>query len=200
MAVAMLFGASRANADYSIGNATPGTLFFVQGQSFTPSVQGNAGIGTPSAPAGLVELTSFTIAFQDPTTAPSMLSIFDHAPTSADAASGSGSLGIGTYVGAGEYDFANPVILAFTSKYFAVLPTSASIFDGAGDPYSGGIDLFPRSAGGVVEEGFGDFDIGFTANLRAVPEPASLVMLGSGLIGMLCYSLRRRASVSASRA
>ena len=55
------FAGSHATADsFSIGNVLPAvppatvpTAFFVQGQSFTPSIQGNDGSGTaPASPVG----------------------------------------------------------------------------------------------------------------------------------------------------
>ena len=45
-------GVAHAAPIFSIGNGTPGTEFFIQGQSFTPSVAGNDGAGTPSAGEG----------------------------------------------------------------------------------------------------------------------------------------------------
>ena len=44
-----------AAAAFTIGNPTPDSVFFVQGQSFTPSVPGNLGSGTAPA-SGIVRL------------------------------------------------------------------------------------------------------------------------------------------------
>src|SRR5262249_41776102 len=158
---------------YSIGNETPSTFFFIQGQSFTPSVQGNRGVGTPTAsPAGTVFLNqfSFDFVFGDPFgVPPPVLYIYGFEPSEAQVSNGGqGSLGAGTHIGGGVYTFDN-LEIPFSTRSFAVLPESRSIFDGSGNPYAGGVDLFPQ--GGVVREGFGDFDAGFTATFTTVPEP-----------------------------
>jgi hypothetical protein len=195
--LAALIGAPPAGAAFSIGNNTPSTFFFIQGQSFTPAVQGNRGVGVPApSPAGTVFLTefSFDFAVNDPFGAPSpVLYIYAFEPTEAQVSGGGlGSLGAGTHVGGGVYSFSN-LEIPFAAKSYAVLPESRSIFDGSGNPYTGGVDMFPQ--GGVVREGFGDFDAGFTATFadQVVPEPASLTLFGVGALGLFgCDRLRRR--------
>lgn len=197
--LAALAGASPARADvmYSIGNNTPPTLFFIQGQSFTPSVQGNRGVGTPTAsPAGTVFLTQFSFDF-DPGSPfgvpPPVLYIYAFEPTVAQVDGGGlGSLGVGVHVGGGVYAFDN-LEIPFNTKSFAVLPESRSIFDGAGNPYPGGVDLFPQ--GGIIAEGFGDFDAGFTATFvsTTVPEPTTLALFVTGALALLgADGLRRK--------
>jgi hypothetical protein len=197
IAVLLLTVGSAHATTFTIGNAQPATVFFVQGQSFTPSVQGNNGTGTPTSASGQVLLTSFTIDFLDSTSAPSSLYIYSSAPSVSNASSGTGSLATGSYAGNGVYDFTTPVSLLFNSKYFAVLPTSENIFDGSGNTYTGGIDLFPQS--GIVAEGGGGagvFDIGFNADFTvpaSVPEPSGLLLFGSALsLFLLTYRLNRR--------
>lgn len=169
----------KASPLYEIGNATPSTIYYVQGQSFTPSIAGNDGSGTPTArPDGSVLLTRFTIDFPGNLTPlpPSALYIYPSAPTITQVNdNGQGSLGVGTYTGRGVYAFHN-LQLSFSSKYFAILPQSVSVFDGSGNPYPGGVDLFPWN--GRVQEGNGNYDIGFHAEFPArASEPSSFVLL-----------------------
>jgi len=187
-------GVASGSPIYSIGNSTPGTQFFIQGQSFTPSVAGNDGSGVPMAGAdGTVRLLTFSFDFVNPVTAPSALHIFAFEPTLAAAGTGAGSLGTGTYLGGGVYGFGAGLALDFVTKYFAVLPFSAGIFDGSGNPYAGGVDMFPMplAAPTNVTEGFGDFDAGFNATFEVVPEPSTLVLVTVGA-GMLIGIARRR--------
>ena len=179
---------------YSIGNSTSATSFFIQGQSFTPSIQGNRGVGTPTAsPAGTVFLTQFSFDFDLSSpfgVPPPVLYIYGFEPSEAQVSNGGqGSLGVGTNIGGGVYAFDN-LELPFGTKSFAVLPESRSIFDGSGNPYAGGVDLFPQ--GGVVREGNGDFDAGFTATFTAtVPEPGSVLLFGIGTLSLVGCGWRR---------
>jgi hypothetical protein len=180
---------------YSIGNNTPSTPFFIQGQSFTPSIQGNRGVGTPTAsPAGTVFLTQFSFDF-DPGSPfgvpPPVLYIYAFEPTVAQVDSGGlGSLGVGVHIGGGVYAFDN-LEIPFNTRSFAVLPESRSIFDGAGHPYPGGLDLFPQ--GGIILEGPGGFDAGFSATfVTSVPEPVTLLLLGTGALSLLGADRFRR--------
>ncbi|BBM85065.1 PEP-CTERM sorting domain-containing protein [Candidatus Uabimicrobium amorphum] len=170
---------------FTIGNTQPGTFFFIQGQSFTPNVQGNEGTGiaTPN-PDGNILLTSFSLDFVNAATAPGEIHIFASAPTLAQAASGTGSIGTGTHVGGGVYDFGPGLLIPFFAKSFAVLPNSAEIFD-APNAYAGGADLFP--IGGFVNEG--GFDAGFNATFQTVPEPSTYLMF---LILGACVITRRK--------
>jgi hypothetical protein len=104
---------------------------------------------------------------------------------------GEGSIGAGVHVGGGVYDF-NNLELPFSAKSYAILPESRSIFDGSDDPYTGGVDIFPRD--GLVQEGFGNFDIGFNATFTAVPEPGTYALLaGLGVSSLFAVRrLRRR--------
>lgn len=173
--------AAQANV-FTIGNAAPTSAFFVQGESFTPGVLGN--IGTGSAPAsGNVFLDTFTIDYVDPASAFLNLYIYSALPTTVDALTGVGSLATGTNIGAGVYQFSG-VILDVNTKYFAVLPGSATILDGSGNPYAGGVDIFPEVGNpSQLGEGFGDFDIGFQATFHA-PTPATAALMLVGLAGL----------------
>ena len=118
----------------------------------------------------MVRLTQFAIAYDLNFSTPfDSLYIFDAPPTPADAASGNGSRATGTHIGGGVYSFSNTV-LDYNTKYYAVLPGPAVIFDGPGDPYPGGVDLFIRSdlSPEVIGEGGGFFDIGFDATFEYV--------------------------------
>jgi hypothetical protein len=150
---------------YVIGNATPSGSFAVQGQSFTPSDFGNESSGSlPASSPGTVFLTSFTIDYDfSVATAYPVLYLYSSPPSATDAATGAGSLATGTLVSGGEYAFSR-VAVDYTTKYYAVLPGSASIFDNSGNTYTGGVDMFPQ--GGTVAEGGGDFDIGFNATFE----------------------------------
>ena len=124
-------------------------------------------------------MSQFSFDFVDPTTAPSVLYIYDSPPTIAQVNnSGQGSLGVGNNQGAGVYSF-NNLPLDANTKYYAVLPTSASIFDGSGNPYPGGVDMFPMPAGSptTVSEGNGNFDAGFTATFQTVAASFNLFFL-----------------------
>jgi hypothetical protein len=182
-----LAGASPASAGLipSIGNDPASIVYFIQGQSFTPSIQGDGGTRAPTpSPAGTVFLTRFQFNFasDDPFgVPPAVLYIYEFEPSQAQVSNGGqGSLGAGTSIGGGAYAFAN-LEIPFNTKSFAVLPEQQSIFDGSGNPYAGGVDLFPQ--GGVVREGYGDFDAGFTATFT--PEPNTLMLFGMGVLGLL---------------
>ncbi|MGP0071569.1 MAG: hypothetical protein ACLPWF_06505 [Bryobacteraceae bacterium] len=184
---------------YTIGNNTPTTVYFIQGQSFTPTIQGNLGTGV-AATSGNVELVRFSLAFQNPTTAPGSLYIYSFQPTIAQVNnSGQGSLGVGANTGTGVYLFSGLVLQANT-KYYAVLPTQVSIFDGSGHPYAGGLDLYPQpvNAPTSIDEGLGGFDAGFTATFEilpsppATPAPSSIWLMLAGLTAIGFYLGYRR--------
>jgi hypothetical protein len=193
--------AAQAGPVYSIGNQVPhqtSDTFFIQGQSFTPSVQGDRGSGTPTAsPSGTVLLTQFSVDFNltdfEPPPPPAVLYIYAFAPTVAQVDNnGQGSLGAGTLIDpSGVYGFSD-LELSFGQKYFAVLPASRSIYD-IPDSYDGGADLFPQ-AGAVAE---GGFDAGFTATFTTVPGPSSLALLGAGILVLLGHACRRRTRLDA---
>lgn len=178
-----------AAAAFTIGNPTPDSVFFVQGQSFTPSVPGKLGSG--SAPAsGIVLLDRFTIDYDTGRSTPfAALYLYASLPTTAAAASGVGALAVGSLIDdAGTYDFPE-VPLDVSTRYFAVLPAPASVFDGLGDLYPGGVDLFDRPpADNQLDEGFGEFDLGFRAVFLSagnpVPAPPSgwLVLAALGAL------------------
>src|SRR5690242_5284158 len=197
--LALSFGSPvKASPIYGIGNATPSTIYYVQGQSFTPSLAGNGGSGTPrSGPDGAVSLTRFTIDFPSNLTPmpPSALYIYSYAPTITQVNNnGQGSLGVGTYLGGGVYTF-HDLPLSFSSKYFAILPESVSIFDGSGNPYPGGVDLFPWN--GRVQEGNGNYDIGFHAEFSTrAPEPSSFVMVCLAGLTLAGFRLVRRGNLA----
>jgi len=155
---------------YGIGRGTPETIYYVQGQSFTPSAYGSFGspAGPPSTPDSL-RLTHFFIDYASWQVPLDQLYIYTSPPTPTEAATGAGSMATGTHIGNGLYKFDNPA-LDYHTKYFAVLPQSADIRDGPGDFYPGGSDLFPRTDINPVRvnEGGGWFDIGFTATFAYI--------------------------------
>jgi hypothetical protein len=188
-AVGCLVAASAQAAPFTIGNLAPSTAFFVQGQSFTPSVAGNGGSGMAPV-SGSVLLDTFSIAYLSPTSGFANLYIYAILPTTVSAATGIGSLGTGTYMGGGVYDF-NDLVLDVDTEYYAVLPSSAGIFNGSGNPYAGGVDIFDRSPiDGQLDLGFGDFDIGFSARFNQVPTPGTLALALAGLA--LVAGIRKR--------
>jgi hypothetical protein len=156
---------------FSAGSFAPSSEYYVQGQSFTPAAFGN--VWTPPNPTStpqLVRLTTFSIAYNLANSTPfDTISIFDAPPTPEDAASGNGSRATGTHIGGGVYAFVNAV-LDFNTKYYAVLPGAANIYDGGGDPYPGGVDMFIRTDLNpvVIGEGYGSFDLGFEATFEYV--------------------------------
>lgn len=187
----MLGGVSPASAGPipSIGNDGGPTIYFIQGQSFTPSIMGDRGHGTLTpSPAGTVRLMQFQFDFarDDPNgTPPPVLYIYGFEPSRAQVFyDGEGSLGTGTHIGGGVYAF-NNLEIPFSRKSYAVLPDQRSIFDGPGDPYGGGVDLFPQGRG--IWEGNGNFDASFTAVFApaAVPEPTTLMLVGTGILGLI---------------
>lgn len=156
---------------FAAGNFAPGSEYYVQGQSFTPSAFGNIWVPpNPTSTPQLVRLTTFTIAYNLASATPfDVLHIFDAPPTPENAASGNGSRATGTHIGGGVYAFTSTV-LDFNTKYYAVLPGAANIYDGGGDPYPGGVDMFIRTDLNpvVIGEGFGTFDLGFEAAFEYV--------------------------------
>lgn len=157
---------------YSLGNLPPSSVFFVQGQSFTPSSFGNAvSPPTPASTPTIALLTWMSIAIDSSSSVPPpVLRIFDAPPTPEQAADGTGSRATGMHIGDGFYKF-DGVPLDFHTKYYAVLPEPAAIFDGGDDPYPGGVDMFIRTDLDpvVIGEGYGTFDIGFDATFEYLP-------------------------------
>jgi PEP-CTERM motif-containing protein len=186
---------ARAGLIPSIGNDPAPTVYFIQGQSFTPSIPGDRGISTPTvSPTGTVFLTQFRFDFAagEFGVPPAVLYIYGFEPSQTEVHNGGqGSLGAGTHIGDGVYAFAN-VEVPFNTKSFAVLPNQRSIFDGSGNLYAGGVDLFPQ--GGGVREGNGNFDAGFTASFAPPPvsEPTTLMLFGTGVLGLLGRGWVRR--------
>jgi hypothetical protein len=196
-----LLGASALANAYTVGNAAPSSVFFVQGQGFTPAVSGNAGSGTPKPDSsGNAQLVSVHIAFATGQTPPSTLYIYSTLPTNGDAATGVGSIASGTDSGGGTYVFNPPVSVPFANQTFAVLPSCANIYD-APDSYSGGTDLYPVNcpppgANPIVQ---GSYDIGFTAAFADPPQPAPMLgwpgvaLLGCCLVGLGLAMRQRKA-------
>jgi hypothetical protein len=156
---------------FSAGNFAPASIYYVQGQSFTPAAFGN--VWTPPNPTSTpqtVRLTTFHISYDLNSSTPfDALYIFDAPPIPEAAAAGTGARATGTHRGGGVYEFTNTV-LDFNTKYYAVLPGAPVIYDGGGDPYPGGVDMFIRTDLNpvVIGEGYGTFDLGFEATFEYV--------------------------------
>jgi hypothetical protein len=189
--VALILGANLRAEAYTVGNATPTSVYFVQGQSFTPAVSGNAGSGTPRSDSlGNASLVSVHIAFAAGQTPASTLYLYAALPTNGDAATGIGSIASAPDSGGGTYIFNPPVTVPYSTQTYAVLPGCASIYD-APDSYSGGTDLYPvgcpaPGANPIIQ---GTYDIGFTATFVDPSEPTPMMnWIGGGLL-CLCLGL-----------
>lgn len=172
---------------FGIGNQSQRTIYFSQGQAFTPSEFGNdATPQLPDAPPTTVFLTSFRFHYPDVGPAgygrSDRLFIYASPPTVEDARSGAGSMATGTYVEEG-FSNATPlytfdhVELAFSTKYYVVFPGITLVRAVEGNAYSGGAMLCPCDdvAPGVVDENSSDLDIGFRATFEYRPAcPADL--------------------------
>lgn len=198
---AFLLGTSIQSSAFTVGNATPGSVFFVQGQSFTPAVSGNAGSGAPKPDgAGNAQLVSVHIAFAAGQTPLSTLYIYSSLPTNGDAATGVGSIASATDSGGGTYVFNPPVTVPYSTQTYAVLQSCANIYD-APDSYSGGTDLYPvgcpaPGANPIIQ---GNYDIGFTATFADPAQPTPTVdWIGAGILGLCLVGLgllvRRRSA------
>ncbi len=198
---ALLLGACMQANAFTVGNSTPTSVYFVQGQSFTPAVSGNAGSGTPKPDSsGNAQLSSVHIAFATGQTPSSTLYIYSTLPTNGDAATGIGSIASAPDSGGGNYVFNPPVPVPYSTQTYAVLPGCASIYD-APDSYAGGTDLYPvgcpaPGANPIIQ---GTYDIGFTATFVDPPQPAPMMnWTGVGLLVFLLAGLalvtRRRAA------
>lgn len=165
--IAFALGRPALGAPYlfSIGREGADQAFFVQGQSFTPLVQGTVASAMPAwSESGEVRLKTFQIPFGNGQAPPAKLYLYDRLPTPQElAASGANSLAAGQPRANGIYDFAS-VPLQLKQRYFAVLSQPAMILD-APDVYLGGADLF--ISGGQFSEG--GYDIGFTATFESTP-------------------------------
>ena len=187
---------------FTVGNSTPATIYFVQGQGFTPAISGNAGTGVPRADAnGNAYLRSVQIAFAPGQTPPATLYIYSALPTDGNAATGTGSIGFAASTGGGLYVFNPPLQVPFSTPTFAVLPACASIFD-APDSYAGGTDLYPvgcpaPGSNPIVE---GTYDTGFTATFTEPPSvvpaltPGGVALLILGLLASSLLLVGRRPS------
>ena len=67
--------------------------------------------------------------------------------------------------------------------------SSASLTQGA---YSSYIHLIPKSINASGSTDMSNVRLNFSVTVSAVPEPGTLVLLASGLIGLLCYVWRKR--------
>ena len=155
---------------YTIGNSVPLTpqgTFFIQGQSFTPSVTGNNGSGTPFVSNhGTVFLQKFSLAFNltDPSkpSPPPVLYIYDFLPSKAQVENnGEGAIGTGLLnEGTDSYTF-DGLELLYNAKAYAIIPESRDIYD-APNSYTGGTDIFrhPDNTNQLVQ---GNYDAGFSA-------------------------------------
>ncbi|MEM7704973.1 MAG: hypothetical protein AAF358_05440 [Pseudomonadota bacterium] len=166
---------------HEIGNQTPNSAFFVQGQSFTPSVRGNESVGPPRGFNGQVTLQRLVIDFDsaevDP---PAEIYIYDQLPTTSQAATGADALAVFDLApqflleacleldpvpNCYEYSRgSNGVTVPFDHRVYAILPRCAAIRNAANE-YAGGADLFspgcPSPGADPIVEG--GFDIGFQA-------------------------------------
>ncbi len=179
-----------APTEYMIGIPPAESVFFPQGQSFTPSSFGTIpSDGRPGVSPGTVKLTHFTLHYKLEWSTPyDQLYLYDHFPAPSDAATGAGSFATGTHIADGVYVFPN-VTLNYNTRYYAILPGPANLHDGPGDVYPGGVDMFYRDdLGGVIGEGYGDYDVGFNAAFEYVSTcPADLD--GDGLVADSDFSL-----------
>jgi hypothetical protein len=117
LSVCLGLAAYSSASAFSVGNATPASVYFVQGQSFTPADLGNAGSGTPHADsAGNAHLVSLHIAFAAGQTPPSTLYIYSTLPTNGNATTGVGSIASAPDSGGGTYVFNLPFLYLFPRR------------------------------------------------------------------------------------
>jgi hypothetical protein len=198
---------------YTLGqnSAVPGIT--VRGQSFTPSVIGVQGTGTPPA-SGNVQLDSWTFVYQAPgstSITEDTLYIYGILPNVADSSNGVGSLYTSngtidqivndTFFGSGSrpsrtWTFSNAV-LDVNTVYFVVLPSPQTIRVTTSSAYDGGGFIGSSGANLVVTP---PTDTGFRAvftDLTPVPFEFSPV-LGLSVLGGLYLTKKAVKAVSKS--
>jgi hypothetical protein len=205
---------AKADSIFSIGDyqsvSDGGQTYFPDGQSFTPSIQGVDGTGTPSANSDgtTVYLQSVQINFDTQNyfyTTPTDLYVFASVPI-ADlggldgyyTVNPAGAIGVGIWNGS-DFDFTSGgstlgLEIPFSTLSYAVLTQPEPILEASG-AYSGGSDLFDpdpiNGVPGIVDDEGTGYDTGFTANFESVPEASDTLALLAGALGLIGLFSRR---------
>ena len=180
--------------------ATAGT-YDGQGESFMPSVNDGYAGPTPTT----VALTDFTLqSGGGGSTIPGTvyLSIFSGWTAGAPYGTATGLVGTSTNavtawstVAGTNIDFSfDSLSLNYTTKYYALLTDTTGnlafkpMWGRTAGTYSGGNCWIVDGAVNGPVHGVANF----SASFQTVPEPGMLVLLATGLLGLLCYAWRKR--------
>ncbi|HOW65555.1 MAG TPA: hypothetical protein P5186_23245 [Candidatus Paceibacterota bacterium] len=193
---------------FTVGmTSTPDSYNTIAGQSFTPTILGPDGSGTPPGPSDLVNLMSFTFAFNTTgeiivpetlyivpdsliTSGMSLSTAISHAIYStSDYSDINANLSFGGY-STRTFNFTSGVELTAGTTYAALLESLADlrqVATTADTAYTGGMEYW--SNWGDVLSGDGPdpdfyYDASFSASFAAVPEPRSTaILVATALLG-----------------
>jgi hypothetical protein len=206
---------------FTVGmTSTPGSYHSVAGQSFTPTILGPDGSGTPPGPSDLVNLMTFTFAFNTSgqifvpetlyivpdsliTSGMSLSSAISHAIyNTSDYNDITANPSFGNY-STRTFNFSSGAELTAGTTYAALLENLTDLrqVDNTVDTaYTGGMEYWSNWGdvlSGDDPDAVFSYDASFSASFAAVPEPRSTaILIATALLGFATIRRFSRSTVA----